>query len=1123
MKNTWRQISLLFYIIQGLFRPGLKKILKSIVSAQLEGNSEFRAHRYPLLVRAIRWSIYHPVLALIAISFPYLIVLLSPNFGWVSDLDLTVDKSASVRDFWAVNLGVFTVQAALVGVVFPLVIAFVGLLNQGRASFASRLTIYIDSSAALFVGVSSLLLCVSIAIQLPFGQKFVNVSFAVTLLNVAWFAMNAFALSYFVLRTIAFLHPSKRAPMIRTYVANVIWPRELLAAVTSNQWTNVAKFGHLPTGDEVDPFATGASARVWYSGIWKEGNTRVSRRLRRRMRLVDVRFGILKPVIDAWLVQARELDFEKGHDLVFPLQPGWSYEGEQVLARATIPLGLVARSAIGASFRFRSAPAENGEISETTKILSEMIADLIELIDARRANEFAEQLGDVVEFHAFIYRLAQSDDVNFSYAQLGSGGRMFRHPLNEQWAETYRDIIRRVVQSLPDEAELMRPIAYTSYKLYSRVSGEVTPEALRPLIWLGESLPHRLIDWAVGEYRAESTSGFGERRAFSLSRQDEVYSRAWREQVAGWEALLTVVATVPNRSDGGAESWKSLKLMSGNVWAHLHSTSQMTARAAWLGDTLATSWTTDLMLRWKMQAQDVSIRRGGQRGLQSEALTFEVLQSEWDEIEKLQLTPNGNLPSAIVVFNEILHNTWQDHILVLASLCIHWAMNSLASETATQAARMLLQDQHYDRGARVLREESGVTGADILVSALRIVGSGSQFIEGSYAGHIDHLLEGLSNFGSSPRVSMRIYTSGGGLSFSALSEAQAIGLMATSPGRQAVNGPLRRLLSRGNEASLKRKEAFLNSLVSSIDELSADHHSDLLARLVDLTDDVSFDARCNYARQLVNQCLSILTGHRDGAIVNAQIDETRIGAVSSAAASRAFSKSEFPLNLFDEITVTTDNLKEFTMSMSGLNKGEFTDPPMEQPVLNEEEWWRETMSDHVAAVVWSDVLHAVKLINVESQTPQEFWHAVRDGGARIRAGGDDPLLVIGNSGSPNWLFEWSLSDSHISTPKPADLVITNNGDQIDSYIFTMNNIPVYMAQIENGVAYLIPSQLLRRLRFHDYGGGLPVSLHFESDAENPWLGTMRVTFEREVELATDVESYRITWDDGPVSPETSDA
>lgn len=503
-RSAWRQMWLLGEVNLGRFKPGLAKWVRRVVENHLRSNREFQANLYSRLMRLTVWMADHPIRSLFIVLLIYVDVVLFTRRGWLPAFTLANDWEASVRDFWNVNVAVLGVQGALVGLVFPLVIAFVGLLNQGRASFASRLTIYVESSNAIFVGVSSLLLCVAIAVQLACAARMGDAGAAVTLLNLSWFAINACAIVIFVLHTIAFLHPARRAPIIRAYVANIIWPRELTATVTINRWANVVDYGYLPGGDEIGPFAAGGRARTWYSALWDDGEPRVSRQLRRKMQLFDVRFGMLAPVVRWWLAHARAMDDGLAHDFVIPLQPAEAYEGDLVLARATLPLSPVARWAVKASLRFQKARTNGGDIRETSSVLREMIADLIALIDARQADEFGDQLRDVVDFHAFLYRLAQISDEDMSYAQLVSDQGMFSTELGYDWARAYRDLIRRAVERMPHEAEFVGKLAHVPASIYHRLANETTPKALQPILLMGQSLAYRMIDWALGEQDAQA-------------------------------------------------------------------------------------------------------------------------------------------------------------------------------------------------------------------------------------------------------------------------------------------------------------------------------------------------------------------------------------------------------------------------------------------------------------------------------------------------------------------------------------------------------------------------------------------------------------------------------------------
>ena len=384
----------------------------------------------------------------------------------------------------------------------------------------------------------------------------------------------------------------------------------------------------------------------------------------------------------------------------------------------------------------------------------------------------------------------------------------------------------------------------------------------------------------------------------------------------------------------------------------------------------------------------------------------------------------------------------------------------------------------------------------------------------------DHLLEGLGQLGDAPWVSMRIYSSSGGLSFDALPKAQSIAMIATTLGPQAINGDLRRLLTQSDDEALRRREKYLEELLASFDSLESQRDTALVAKLVSSSEEPLINERRVHARQLVEQCLALLKGHRDQALIDAQMDPVRVRAVAEAAGSEAFTPTAFPRNIFPEIAQTTDVLEEFTLSVSGLSKGAYTDPPMAQLVINEEEWWRDAVSGQVAAVVWRDVLAKANFQELEARTPEEFWEAVRDGSARIREAGHDPLLVVGTLADPEWLLDWRWPHRRGGAPKPSDLVITREEGQVEAYEFTMNETPVYRAATAYGVAYLMAAQLMRRLRYHEFGDGLPVRLRFESDPANPKLGTMHASFQRAVELGGG-EAFRIRWADAIESTEAA--
>ncbi len=220
------------------------------------------------------------------------------------------------RDLQTINLGLLGAQAALLGLVYPLVIGLVGLLFEARSSRGNKLQIYFHETEALAVGGMSLSLLLFVGLQL-LGIALIptNVGVAVTVLNALWFSANVVALGFFVVRSLDFMRPARRHALMKAFIANTAWSDQLHEGMMLNQWANASHYGHLPGAAEghalVSPFAFDVVAQ--------------KRPLRGRKVLRDVRLGALSAVVEARGPQYR---------VSFSPWPGVIYEDEVVLARA---------------------------------------------------------------------------------------------------------------------------------------------------------------------------------------------------------------------------------------------------------------------------------------------------------------------------------------------------------------------------------------------------------------------------------------------------------------------------------------------------------------------------------------------------------------------------------------------------------------------------------------------------------------------------------------------------------------------------------------------------------------------------------------------------------------------
>ncbi len=1110
VRESVSELLLLARASVGYFAQTLKAVVRQKEARHFRTNRTLRENRYPAIRRVMEAVGSHPFITIAVIAALYAVVCLWTWLAPPPGPSVPEKVDDFFRDFQSLNMALLGVQASFIGLVFPLVIAFVGLLNQGRASFATRLTIYFDESAARLVGVSALLLCVVIALQLPLsGLLPVRVVAAGAVLNLIWLSLNVAAMGFFLFRTIAFVQPAQRDPIARSYVANVSWRHELRALLLTNNWVNAGKYGHLPSGDdEGEVFYEVKRANIYYWPLSDSDPALAIRHLQRDSVLDDVRFGVVRPVVDAWLKAARRSAELNRVRLSFPAFPGGVHKGDVALARSALPVGWGARTVLPMAFRFRKKPRLLTQVADTATLLKEMIADLLSLADFRQVEEFGTQLIAVADFHAFLYLIAQATDEDFNFSQLES---TWTKSVAQEWASEYRDLQRRATERLGDEPDFFARCGYLPARIYERCHDTVSPVALAPLLTVSANLFHYLMVWASAEHRNETGQSADAGKTFMLTRLGAAHAGAWRNLVAGRERLLDVILQWPK---GGAPDWTQLRRHNVNSIDHLRLVAEMVGRSAWSGDRLAVLWSVDLLVGWIERAErDWPDQGHTWWALRSQALTLDLFAADWPAIQELPITTTDVPVTPRDVYAGIFHNAWRDYIVAVAAVCIHWCLEFGAGGSAALAARMLLARQRYDTGATSVRTAEPPNATGILIAILRIVGAGWPFAK-TYASRFEDLAERLDELRQEPWVSMRIYSSNGGLGFAALYSEHALAMMTTiNPASQTtVDDALRRMLVDGNDETTRRRKEYLRALLAALATIDRTACEPILGALLVDGQCIDYEPRLNAVRALLERSIEVLESHRLQAIRVAEIDPARLRDVASAAGKLAFAKQTgaFPIHAFAVVEIVPDQLTTFTLRSLNQEKGAYTTPQMAQPVSNEERWWGETMRDQVANIIWRDVLQATPFATLTGTSPEEFWTAVKNGAATIRAAGGEPILVVSSSMEPQWLNEWRWTELREGAQRPDDLTIHREKTSEPSYEFSLNNIRVYRAACYRGESYLIPRLILERARFHDFGEGSAVEVTFENDATDPWRGSLKVEYQHAVQIGQ-AQAFRIRY------------
>ncbi len=181
-------------------------------------------------------SIYFIFASILALLY-FFLQIFYPELVECYFISLKYNESISV----GINKVFLAVQATLIGIIFPIVVALVTLLLQQRGTFSSsRVDVYYIESRAFEVAASSIGLIIVLIItllvqqsQLVLESYGISSDVATMLLKVSfipngvWFLLNVLALWQFLVVSFTFIRPIGQRHILRRHVVRESFPRGL--------------------------------------------------------------------------------------------------------------------------------------------------------------------------------------------------------------------------------------------------------------------------------------------------------------------------------------------------------------------------------------------------------------------------------------------------------------------------------------------------------------------------------------------------------------------------------------------------------------------------------------------------------------------------------------------------------------------------------------------------------------------------------------------------------------------------------------------------------------------------------------------------------------------------------
>lgn len=246
MPRFWDYLSELF---QGFRHPSLESIVAKLLRDQFSTNAELLKCRYSWPRRSLRAIVRRKRMTVVLLLACY---FFTAAIAWyVYPFPQGPQVPAHIKDYYrdiqTITSGLITAQATLIGLVFPIVIALVSLLTDGRVTNQGRLQLFLSETEAALVGISGLSFLFIASVQmLLFSQVPDRVGAALTVINILWFGFNVVTIGFFLFQTLRYVQPGLRFEIQKKYSANVVWRYQLADIIRNNRWLNSAHYGYLP-------------------------------------------------------------------------------------------------------------------------------------------------------------------------------------------------------------------------------------------------------------------------------------------------------------------------------------------------------------------------------------------------------------------------------------------------------------------------------------------------------------------------------------------------------------------------------------------------------------------------------------------------------------------------------------------------------------------------------------------------------------------------------------------------------------------------------------------------------------------------------------------------------------
>jgi hypothetical protein len=918
---------------------------------------------------------------------------------WRSGLNCVLDAKWDSAQFSSYFGTLWSVQATVTALVYPIVIAFVAVLLQRRATAKLSLQLYLRYALVLPAGISSLVLLALL------GGEYVAVPYVdrawiamATVGDGAWFVANALLTAAFLFRTVRYVDDSVRLSVFTYYAASGALLSDVRARLSGLIFQN-----DQPDKENADKGERASKPpRVIYFPMG-DGEKLVPLKVGGLRVIADVRLRLLRVAVDRWLRANRKAPAAQqaadsvagGALLTIEFLPGETLTDSKSLCAVR---GSVLPDRLTAFLIRRSVVLRRRTPSlSSMDFFDELCAETRALLEQHRHEAAAESIVGIADLHVELIKAArfvQDGDIVDNASLLAQPYDIGALRLHQEWLRAYRDLILLAASDANLNTSYYSRCCILCYHVSSHIRTEhidIRTYALN----LSTLLSHGLGIWWSGKADERNLvprdSGRGVMLPPPLAGQ---YEAALSSFIEAWEYVPSEGRNAAGKSTG--EVWKQCCDSVHFSKGYIDSTVKMFVEAVVRGDVIASRWLVDSYLKWwEGRGGDSNEYAGDDNDFPMH--TIACCNDGWEKVRlTIENLPEGDEERVVAkdLASKVLKRYWIDSRIVCVLTLLGWTddtddMSALRFEMVMS----LLAGRSYREGG-TLADTDLTSFHTLLFHLIR-----AQVADSWYVGRMDELASVIEQAREPQRPGGRVYMMRGDSGMKGFMASQLELLVGVAGPRPRFGAPhlVEALPLWADDAQrLKELQGLVRELLSNLDSPTRLSRAQLQGRIRDeLGNETSEEDAVVATRSALTDILTAITEANEDLVARATVSEGRIRLVSEVVSRHIVEQRNrfFPLSVSPSFTRVASAGNGNSVNFINVQKGAFTDPPLEASFNQRSTRFNEVVAERVCAAVLSGYLRNSNVNTLPSFDSDSFERVFLESAESIRRRGQTPVLV----------------------------------------------------------------------------------------------------------------------------------